>query len=157
MTINPGQTDFFTQQPTLADAVKKVEEGKNEGTVCPCCKQYVKRYRRKIHSTMAACLIALYRSGHSMSSREISKQLLRLNTSYTTGEIGKLCYWGLVVDVGGGRWGITNEGRLFVEGEHRVRRLAVVFNGECTGHEGPLITIKDALGDRFDYSELMRS
>ena len=52
--------------------------------------------------------------------------------------------------------GITNEGRLFVQGEHQVRKLAVIYDGKCTGHEGPLIGIRDALGDRFDYPELMR-
>jgi len=156
MTNYGAQPDFFTQQPTLASAQAKVEGGKDKGIVCPCCEQFVKRYRRKIHATMAACLIVLYRSGPAMTSQEVGKQLVRLKTAYSTGDLGKLRYWGLVVDLSCGRWGITNEGRLFVQDEHQVRRLAVIYDGKCTGHEGPLIGIRDALGDRFDYPELMR-
>ena len=154
------QMSMFAATPprdTLAEAAAQVKAKLDDGVTCPCCQQFAKRYRRKIHATMAACLIVLYRADDPMTSKEIGDQLRRLKTAYATGEIGKLCYWGLVVEAGNKRWRLTDDGKRFVEGTHRVRRFALVFNGKCEATDGEFVGIRDALSDRFDYDELMRT
>ncbi len=113
------------QRDTLAEAIAEVRAKLDDGVTCPCCKQFAKRYRRKIHATMAACMIVMRRNAHPMTSREIGNALRKLKTAYATGDF------------------------------HKVKKFAVVFNGECKGHAGGFIGIRDALGDRFDYNELM--
>ena len=49
---------------TLADARDELRDLVNDGHRCPCCTQFAKVYRRKIHSTTARELIGFYRAAH---------------------------------------------------------------------------------------------
>ena len=37
----------------------EVQAGLDDGTICPCCDKYVRRYRRKLNASMARSLIWL--------------------------------------------------------------------------------------------------
>lgn len=129
----------------------------NEGITCPCCGQFAKVYRRKINSGMARSLIAMYRAGKT--------DYLHLPTTIgaRSREEGKLRYWGLVEEQttarpdGGhaGYWRVTHAGELFVLGRAVVQEYAEIYDGDLLRLSGDLVDIRQALGKKFDYRELM--
>lgn len=131
----------------------------DEGTSCPVCGQHAKVYKRKLNSGMARSLILMYQAGG----------LDWIHVPTTVGsrsrEEGKLRYWGLVEEEterreDGGRagyWRVTPVGELFVNGVSTVYSHARIYDGRCLGLQGDQIDIKQALGSKFDYSELMGS
>jgi hypothetical protein len=147
----------FPPSAPLAQVRTWIALNRNEGVRCPACSQFAKVYRRKINSGMARSLIAMYRAGGT--------NFIHLATSIgsRSREEGKLRYWGLVEEQtdarpDGGRagfWRITHTGELFVLGKLLMPQYAEVYNGECLGLGGDLVGIRQALGDGFDYSELM--
>jgi hypothetical protein len=146
-----------------ADAIeyvaKHVRERRDKGVTCPGCGQFAKVYKRKVNSGMARSLIAMYRAGGTtwVDVTEVTDRRSR--------EEGKLAYWGLVEEFPEGRedggrpgmWRVTNLGRSFVLGNCTVPQTAEVYNGMCLRTYGPDTSIVTALGDKFDYRELMGS
>lgn len=130
-----------------------------EGAACPLCQQHVKIYKRKLNSGMARSLIMMYRAGG------LDYVHLPTTIGSRSREEGKLRYWGLVEEEiarrpDGGRagyWRVTRVGELFVKGETTVYSHARVYNGRCMGLFGEQVSIKDALGAKFSYDELMGS
>lgn len=129
----------------------------DDGTSCPACGQYCKVYQRKLNSGMARSLIAMYQidpTGYIHVPTALSAR---------SREEGKLAYWRLVEEQNanrpdGGRagyWRITELGTQFVLGQLRVPRYARVYDGKVLELTGDPISIQDALGDKFDYAELM--
>jgi hypothetical protein len=129
----------------------------NGGARCPCCRQFAKVYERKLNAGMAVSLIRMYRV------RGGDWVHLPTEVPARSREEGKLAYWGLVVEArterpDGGRagyWRLTPDGLLFVQGDKRVPKYAKVYDGRCLGLTGELVSIRNCLGDRFDYDELM--
>lgn len=152
----------------LTDQVRKLElagdprdlmadAGEPGGTTCPTCQQHVQVYRRKINSGMAAGLISLHRAADA--DGYVDHVPDRPGGSW---EEGKLEYWGLVVRVpkANGRgiagWRITEFGRRFVEGTAHVRKYVRIYDGVMVGGpEGPSVSIREALGTRFNYDDMM--
>lgn len=76
-----------------------------------------------------------------------------------------LAYWGLIQTrtveskhsdkKNSGYWQITPLGKDFVSGRCTLKNKIVVYNGQLLRTEGQLIYIKEALGDKFNYPELM--
>jgi hypothetical protein len=54
-----------------------------------------------------------------------------------------------------GQWRITNKGKMFVAGEIKVPKYAVLYNKELLRLDGELVGIKDCLTEKFNYEELM--
>lgn len=128
-----------------------------EGARCPLCTQHVKMYKRKINSGMARSLIHIYRINGKgwVHVRAIGAR---------SREEGKLAYWGLLeeqtgVGLHGGRagyWRVTDKGEQFLLHNLTVPMYARVFDGKVYGFEGGAVNIKDALGTKFNYEELMK-
>lgn len=128
-----------------------------DGVACPVCTQRVQVYKRKLNSGMARSLIAMYAIGGT--------DWVHVPTAIgaRSREEGKLAYWGLVEesltprDDGGraGWWRVTTKGEAFVRMQLRVPSHARVYNGNVLGLMGTYVTIADALGTKFNYSELM--
>jgi len=131
-----------------------------KGETCPCCGQFTKVYKRKINSGMARSLIRMYLAG---GSEQLSFIHVPTAVGSRSREEGKLRYWGLVEEElekrpDGGRagyWRVTPSGELFVKGLMTVYSHARIYDGRCLGLTGPQVSILDALGDKFDYAELM--
>lgn len=140
-----------------------IQAGKNwlrarldKGERCPLCEQHAQTYKRKINSGMARSLIHMYRlSGLNwVHVRQIGA---------ASREEGKLAYWGLVeeqtgVGMHGGRagyWRVTTKGQAFLTGGLKVPKYAKVYNGRVLGFDGGPVTIRDALGTKFNYEDLM--
>ncbi len=160
-----GQGDLFgRQRDTLAEARAAVEIGREtqDGVTCPCCGQFAKVYRRKLNRTMAQALILIYR--HARGSDEWIHIPTLLVRSTLLGDAAKLAYWGLLEpqvaerDDGSRRVGfyrMTDRGRRFVLGQETIARHVITYNQQVLGFSDEHTTIRQALGDRFNYDELM--
>lgn len=80
------------------------------------------------------------------------------------GDWAKAVYWGLIEAKPGRRedssprngfWKLTNTGRSFVRGEIEIQEKVAIYNGESLWFEGKRIGVREALGRKFDYAELM--
>ena len=54
-----------------------------------------------------------------------------------------------------GLWRITDKGISFVLNTSHVCEKVKLYNNQAWGFDGSLINIKQALGNKFDYSELI--
>ena len=137
-------------------------ERRDQGEQCPCCGQFAKVYRRKIHSTMARDLTQLWRA----ASYEWTHVPTALGShGRSVGDLAKMAYWGLMEEMPAvredgssrsGWWRITNSGGKYVRGELYVSKYALVYDGKVLSLEGEQVGIRDALGTKFNYDDLMR-
>lgn len=131
----------------------------DKGADCPLCGQRAQLYKRKINSGAARGLITMWHMyGQQWGHLPSTANLARLG-----GEFSRLALWGLVEEAtekreDGGRagyWRITDAGVEFIKGRKSLPTYALVYNGKRRGFDGPSVTIQDALGDKFNYAELM--
>lgn len=146
----PGKSD------SIGDGKNWLANHLEAGAACPLCNQHAKLYKRKVNSGMARSLIHMYRiNGLNWVHVRAIGALSR--------EEGKLAYWGLVEEQAGtglhggraGYWRVTPRGEAFLKNRTTVPKYARVYNGKVYGFEGDPVTIKDALGTKFDYEDLM--
>jgi hypothetical protein len=107
---------------------------------------------------MTRLLIAFYRqAGREWAHRRIIAD--------KTGDLAKLRYWSLIEEdpakrEDGGRagwWKVTDLGEAFVRRTIKVPKHALIFNGRLQrlDDSSGYVTVIDALGKKFDWSELM--
>jgi hypothetical protein len=145
---------------TLREARDFVQARLVEGVRCPCCTQFAKVYKRKLNSGQAWALILVY--------RRVGREWCHItqvdpSLAGNGGDISKLRYWGLVEEADerredGGRagwWRVTGRGERFVLGQIRLPKYVRLYDSQPYGLYGDSISIRDALGSRFDYNELM--
>ncbi len=143
----------------LWEAQAEAEANIEHGSICMCCGQHVRQYRRKLSRPMAEALTILYKHGGITDYVHGPAVLGKMR-----GEEARLSYWGLIEELkqkrpDGGRrgyWRVTPKGELFLEGHISVPEYALVYNAQFQGLHGDPIYIKDALqnGD-FDLRALM--
>lgn len=154
----------------LSEVKQNLRDNWNEGIECPACTQFVKIYKRQITSSMAYALILLYRYFDKNPGEEYVHMNDYLNSieglpfPVKSGDNAKLRYWGLLEEKPevrddsskrAGYWKITEMGKQFVRGEIGVQSHARVFNSKAYGLIGDVIDIHQALGNKFNYGELM--
>ena len=155
---------------TIKEAKQWLRERFTDGASCPCCNQFVKRYKRKLNSSMAHALILIYKyfDNHDMNWLHVPSYLSQISSSATVrgGDWSKLRYWGMIeaesaVRSDGservGNYRITNLGKRFVRREVRVLKFVFLYNGDVVAGDGDdtRIYIDEALGEKFNYNELM--
>ena len=158
MTVSEAKDELF----------KELAEGKH--LRCPVCEQSCKRYKRKITSAMAVALIHIYRyyRKHApddwLHVEEYLKGIQGLPASIR-GDFPKLRYWSLIEACEGerpdgskrvGYYRITKYGNAFVEGIISVQKHAYIYNNKLLMFSPDKTTIQEALGEKFDYTELMK-
>lgn len=130
---------------------------------CECCGGRTKVYRRKLNSGMAAtlCWMATHEAGEwKHLAREAGRYVLR-NRDYS-----KLTHWRMVEERPNlndpskrtsGFWRITDRGWEFAANQTREpSHIFVQSPGErFLGFEETSTDVIEALGDHFDYTELM--
>lgn len=153
---------------TLEESKQYLRDNWKQGVDCPCCNQRVQLYDYKLFSSSALALIVLYR----LSKQDINQPYFHAREfAYGVNGEGRathytdMKFWGLIEKMpnddpkkkSSGFWRITDQGRLFVEGKIKVPSRILVFNNKFYGYtdKSELISIRDALGNHFDYSELM--
>lgn len=148
---------------TLEDAKNRVFAQIDKGTTCPCCEQFVKLYKRKLNSGMAITLIRVYKAnGRAWTN---VKDFLRENKYTNSHDWTLLRYWGIMEEEmkepddemkkTNGVWRITEKGQKFIFNKIEVVSHIKIYNGKLKGFEGNLIGIREALGNKFNYAELM--
>lgn len=119
-----------------------------EGSICMCCGQFVKQYRRRLSRPMAEALLALYKAGGTTEYVH-SPTVLGANR----GAEARLSYWRFIQELmvkrpDGGRrgyWKVTPRGEKFLNGNLQVPEFALVYNGEFQGLIGDPVDIKGAM------------
>jgi len=130
-----------------------------DGGECPACTQRVKVYRRSIHAAEARALILAVRA----HDREWFHAPTFADVAQCGGSWAMLRRWALIEEdnvprADGGRaghWRVTERGVQFAQRRLSVPKYALIYDNHLLGHEGDDVLITDALGDRFDYRELM--
>lgn len=150
--------DLFGFGDVIENFKRKLKSG--EPTECPCCGRAAQMYRRKIHTSVAMQLIELYKMGGSHTY--INSTVFIKSGSIPASDWRTAKHWDLIQRAegqggikGSGMWKLTQHGIDFVTGQASIPRFAVVFDDQVQSFEGPPITIAEALGDKFNYSELM--
>ena len=146
---------------TIIDSKKYLRKNYVHGVSCPSCGQLVKLYKRKLNSGMARVLVELYLNKDNGAMHV--KEYLRTNKLKNNHDWTLLSYWGLITTVvedinrskESGYWNITLKGIQFVEDKINVHKHVLIYNKRFTGFSPDYISIYEALGDHFDYKELM--
>lgn len=150
--------------PIQLEKAKVMAKAADKGCVCPVCDQFVKVYKRKINSSMAAALVNSYHHYGAKNDFTLKSVANRMGLT-STGDFAKLRHFGLIQEVpcdpmdksrkSSGRWFITDVGRLFAIGAGYVPAYVVLYNGKKIDEADSVIGIREALNNKFDYSELM--
>ena len=131
------------------------------GERCPTCRQRVQLYRRTLYHVPARMLIVIY----NIDPYEyVYIPPLCLTYKLPGGDATMGHHWRLLEAQPGERpdgsnrvgwWRLNEDGRGFVTNQIDVEKYAFVYNQECLALGGPAWSIRDALGTRFNYEELM--
>lgn len=165
----------FTHPETAnyANEIKRQVFAKiGDGVICPCCDQFAKLYRRKLHSGMARALIAISTVQNRVESAAgaggIGFWVETPKLGFQNGDYGRLRWWELLEQRAlkykdekeekrdSGRWRVTTKGMQFVKGEIAIPREVFMYNNLVQGFSADTIKIDEALGKKFNYGELMQ-
>jgi hypothetical protein len=147
---------------TIKEAKDFLRGNWEKGVDCPCCKQFVKKYSRKLTTSMSVGLISLYvKSKQNIGQSVHIKDIEMVNG----GEFAQLKRWRLIQDEvnddekkrTSGMWNITQKGINFVENRITVPKYCDTYNGKTLGFSEEMTSIKQSLPDNFNYAELMNS
>lgn len=157
---------LFHDDMTIREAREILrKEADGDGCACPVCTQFTKVYTRHITSSSAYDLIRLYAAAGSRAGPSAPYVKLReaLDNDHPA-DFAKLVHWGLIEEEkvlrpDGGRagfWRVTTRGEQFVLCKLSVPGSIYLFDSRMIGEPfGAPVTIKGALGKRFNYGELM--
>lgn len=148
---------------TLDEAKAFLRDNWDKGTNCPCCGQRVQRYNYKLFASSAFALIRLYRLGEG--EHHIKQFAEATANTPRAPHFAELRFWHMVeastnddpTKKASGYWKITDAGKQFVEGTLRVKSRILMYNNKFVGFapNSEIISIREALGNKFDYEELM--
>lgn len=150
--------DMMIETPFQA-FIKKLKTGWKGD--CECCGRWSQIYRRKIHHSVAAWLIRLYKAGGDKDFIEVVNLRIPGMTASSDYCIAK--FWNLIEQKtntdedkrSSGYWKLTARGVDFVRGLEDIPQVALVFDDQVIGFDGKQQFIQQCLGDKFKYPELM--
>lgn len=158
----------YPDETTLAQARAYLKQGatSSDGIGCPCCGRLAKVYKRKLHTEMALFLIGLvkkYKENRDwVNIRDVIPGGDKSSKASSDGAY--LVHWRLIEaqpkPQGGKKQGFyrpTERGIQFAEKKIRVPSHVALFDNKVVGWNDKLVYIDEALGDKFDYQELMRT
>jgi len=147
---------------TLAEAKEYIlgliSNPASNGAPCPCCKQKVQAWRKSICSTSAADLIRLVKSYNGTPLHYDGFCVVPKDRNFS-----QLVLWDLIEpgenhDVtkrAPGTWKPTTYGIEFVWNIAQVPRYITTFDNRIIRKSTEFIGIEHALGNKFDYCELI--
>ena len=149
-------------EPEMEEEQERLALHAREGTTCGICGQYVKIYPRKLNSNMVSFLISLYHGW-----RRTSRDWVHHSDCFHVGrDYPYVATWRLAklkpnsedsTKRKSGLWKPTKRGRLFIKNKRVVPSHVFMFNNKVVGWSDKNIDVLDALGNKFNYKELMRS
>jgi len=135
----------------------------SKGTICPCCDQRARVYKRKLRSAQATWLLALVKESAHEEQGWVYKGVLKRQEG---GDYGKLQLFGLIeamspeeaLNYGGrtGVWRPTDLGIAFAYGRVPIPLFVHVYNGVRVADPLPVpqVFIRGLFGTAFDYDAL---
>lgn len=145
---------------TVEQAKLELRANWEAGIKCPCCGQLVKKYSYSLNAGIAEVLIKMYRNGSfAWAWVHVNKEIRPASGGYFS--LAK--WWGLIEQQsnddpakrGSGLWRLTMKGMRFVRSEITLPKYAEIFDQHLLGFSGKEITIREALGTKFNYQDLM--
>lgn len=144
---------------------KKIFEG---GAACPCCSQFAKVYRRAFNSSMAYAIIVFAKHLKVGEWIKIPDVLVKGNHTaiIRSREWSRLQHWGMLEASAAlredgakesGVYRLTELGKAFAEGKAVAPRAVYMYDEKLLSVDDQLISIREALGTKFDYEKLMSS
>ena len=169
--MNKSTVPDFTSTSTIHEVREYFSETIRQGksAFCPCCDRIVKVYKRTVTSSMAYGLImvrnywGLLGPGFPWFHMENFFKDLDIPNSIR-GDMPKWVLWECLEKATGekddgnpnnGMYRLTMRGLEFVHDKIKMRKYVRVYNNVTYGFDGPLVSIKEALKDKFNYEELM--
>lgn len=136
------------------------------GAPCPCCSQFAKVYRRNFNSSMAYAIIVFAKNMKVGEWTNIPEFLTKGNHTpiIRSREWSRLQNWGLIEASSGlredgakesGVYRLTQLGKDFAAGKVEVSEAVYMYDERVLSSDEKKISIRDALGTKFDYAELM--
>lgn len=145
---------------TVAEAQRMLTEKLADGAECPVCHQFAKLYAFSVNAAIARALIMMYRT-NGMGWVDVP------SLGLPGGHFAKLRFWGLIEKPDDaaradgnprvGIWRVTEAGRAWIMEETTIPKYANIYNNHCYGVGGEPVSIRQALGKKFSYPELMES
>ena len=145
---------------TAKELEQYVLDHRMKGCECPTCKQRAQLYKFKMPGPGVCDLIRLYRltGGKIGEFRHVDYFENKKSRSFC-----KLRFWGFIIKKSNtdskkkdsGKWAMTQAGKDFVENNRVALSHALLYNGKCEGFTGKETSVKEAIGHKFDYQELM--
>jgi len=148
---------------TIVDAKMYLLHNGRKGVSCPCCGQFVKLYKRKFSTVMARGLISLHHLCKNNNDYHHVSTIMSKISPTGSNDFSKLRYYGFIEEElntntskkTSGNWRITDAGVKFVHKQLLAREYMLIYNTKLKGLEGNSINIEDALGNKFNYQQLM--
>lgn len=155
---------------TIKDARDWLREAAKRGAECPCCRRHTQFYKRRLHSVMALVLLRWYRHivNHKTENEWMHVEQWIFDQPdmprSARGDWAKLRYWQFIEEkpteskskAHSGLWRLTPLGIEFALGASSVQAHVMVYDGQpYLAANAELIGIREALGHKFNYDELM--
>jgi hypothetical protein len=171
LIIRKYEGDPYAEVPekvisTLDEAKAYVLAHRDDGVECPCCGKSRKVYERTIYSGMARFLIWLVREYQRREELKLEGGLWVDSLEgppQRGGDFAKMAHWGLIEQMANDDetkrtsrfWRPTAKGAAFVHGLITISKRVRLFDNVVIGFSEERFDIRDALGKKFDYKELM--
>jgi hypothetical protein len=159
-------SDKFTPiTGTLEEAKEWLRKRVDKGASCPCCTQFAKVYKRKLNSSMARGLLVLLRYATAHPDEDLHiPSIFREEKVCSSNDGALLRHWGLIQACSGvrsdgstriGFYRLTQLGREFALDRVSVPMYAILYSERLLRLSKEQTSIRDALGNKFNYQELM--
>lgn len=146
---------------TLSKAQDTVRQGAIDGVYCPCCGKWCKVYPRKLSAQMAQFLIGLVEIYDRSRSWVHVREVRGASAEKAATDASYLVHWGLLIpknrakgEKSAGYYKPTQRGVDFVFERTVERRKVYLYNNQPQRWSDETTSIREALGDTWDYDEL---
>ncbi|HHZ95234.1 MAG TPA: hypothetical protein EYN67_06705 [Flavobacteriales bacterium] len=163
-------SEFELRSELIRSARSDLITTRIKGTVCPCCDQHVKEYRRSLSSNSAKFLGSLTKKYMENIMGHVDDNdgwIHYKDCEFSSRDYPALAWWGLAVTNRDktrkkrmtGLWKPTELGLDFISGKVKVYKHLFTYNGDVTriDQSSVMISFADVCGNHFDYEELMNS
>lgn len=141
---------------------KLFELDKRKGYKCECCGLYVREYVRTFNCNMGLALVLLMKT-NTLTFVHL-ENFMQQHGYKRCGDASYLVHYGFFEKLNekrkdnsprNGYYRITGRGLAFASNKITAQGRFIIFNNECNGFEGKDVNIKDVLGKKFNYEQLM--
>jgi len=162
--VAPRRSPKKGDEMTVAEAREMLSQGAEDGVHCPCCSQLVRLYKRALHAEMVLFLYKLARE-YKKDPRPYTTRELIPSLTKSASDGTYLTRWGIIKKITAGKnstggmaggYVPTQKGLAFLRDRIKVPSHVFMQCGKTMGFSERQISVREALGSRFDYEKLLR-